>query len=559
MATYNVLDPETEKMGGLVNMTRKAVKNAVNNSPNPQVIVDPIDSGNNGSSGTMENTLGTTKPVSENTNGSTATSSLRTMNSGGYGPNETNDLNSYFGSSGSGPGGRDENYWRRKDIGGGSWGVLPAGATPKSKPKSYTEPTPSPDIGSSAVGTFTGGTEELTGSRKAIGEALVSDYDNQKKIADQLNKERKESRESLTGAVDDDRLKAIEERYSASEEQMNEWMKGVVGNVDDVNREHLARIGGLQQQLEEAAREDWNRISAEYKDRSADAMVAAGHSINANFDRQIQSLQAKVKEGDPEAVAQLAQLKAAKSQALGAQLSNIKVATNDTMAKLNTTMASLSSSARDRGATFMCYASQSTNEIKSRLLTDILPNIRQQMALDRYQNDMVLEQFRLNGKMDLANFLQTMPIYNVSSGSLMVTLAELYEQQQRENAEYNSQAASGSQAPKKSPSGSSPAPGGRIPAPTPSPGGGTKPPSTPSPRPPVRIQPQPPSGQAPDLAPIPEGKQEGDTWTEKGADNTWTEYMIQDGKVYYKYHGGNVNMKEWEERRVTRTMAGASI
>jgi len=276
---------------------------------------------------------------------------------------------------------------------------------------------------------------KLTGNQRVLADALMADYMKQQKAETKLNSERDDVRKGLmdlfnqqsgatqSGAVGD---------YNKAMEKVQTSMDTGEAATKKALADHLTRTDNISNKLAADAAKDWATVKGDAKDRSADAMNVAAQSINANFDAKIRDATARAKEGNPEAQAELAQLKASKSGALGAQLSEIKVAVGEQLNNLNMTMASLTNAARTSGATFQSYASQLNTQLTTEYLGKVLPELQATWAYNKLQAELGIEQMRLNGATSLADLLGNQQYYNTSMGGFIASLAELFSQQQAE-------------------------------------------------------------------------------------------------------------------------------
>jgi hypothetical protein len=276
---------------------------------------------------------------------------------------------------------------------------------------------------------------KLTGNQRVLADALMADYMKQQKAETKLNSERDEVRKGLMDLFNQQagttKSTAVTD-YDKAMEKVQTSLDSGEATTKKALADHLTRTDKMASKLAADAEKDWATVKGDAKDRSADAMNVAAQSINANFDAKIRDATARAKEGNPEAQAELAQLKAAKSGALGAQLSEIKVAVGEQLNNLNMTMASLTNAARTSGATFQSYASQLNTQLTTEYLGKVLPELQATWAYNKLQAELGIEQMRLNGATSLAELLGNQQYYNTSMGGFIASLAELFSQQQAE-------------------------------------------------------------------------------------------------------------------------------
>ena len=270
--------------------------------------------------------------------------------------------------------------------------------------------------------------EQMSGDDRIKAEAMMSDYQNRLGLNQQLMDERGEIRDMMMERMGTlgEGLDETSSEFASKSGKVDEQIATSGEGLGGVLGEHLSRMRETGDEMMTGAQQDWDTVKEQYQDRSADAMNVAAQSLNANYDRQIQDATARAKEGDPEAALELKQLKAAKANALGAQLSTIKVAINDRMADINMNMASLKSNARSLAGTFMSYASQLATETEANWLTKTKPALMQSQMLNKAQMDLAISSMRDSGLVGYADFLQSQPVYYTSLGDITAVLSELW-------------------------------------------------------------------------------------------------------------------------------------
>jgi hypothetical protein len=265
---------------------------------------------------------------------------------------------------------------------------------------------------------------EIGEKERPLAAAAIMDFEADKARTDQLNEKNKLIGEAVARGGDKYRSALDEEKM-----KLADTPPGLEGAKESAQA-HLDRIWGLKDELYDKAQQTWDRVNAAYDDKTAEAIDAGAQSMINDYDMRIGRAQALANEGNPEARAEVVRLEAEKRRAIGQVLSQTKAFFAEMQTSMDTTMAGLTMGAAEAGATMASYASQ----LVTQLAGDVWPKMEQQWLLSQTQTNMAIEQLKMNNRLEIANFLQTQPVYSVNLGGLTAILAELTELS-REEAE----------------------------------------------------------------------------------------------------------------------------
>jgi hypothetical protein len=262
----------------------------------------------------------------------------------------------------------------------------------------------------------------LSPEQEAQMKAVIGDY--QQKISDSkfMNDKNQEALALKRASYD---------RFSEGLDDVNAQLAGAGSKIEESIRRgeeaaiaYRDRMEEVYDDLKTTADRDWQKVRDEYKDMTADTIQSVASSITGNYDRELSDLTARAKEGDVEARAMIPQVKAAKHQAIGQELSRIKTARNDMVAQINSNMASLKAENMKHGASLLSYGHKNYSDVMSQ----VLPNLRASWAMNSAEINLSIEQMRNAGQNDIADFIAAMPLHSVSVGPTVALLAELTSQ-----------------------------------------------------------------------------------------------------------------------------------
>jgi hypothetical protein len=255
----------------------------------------------------------------------------------------------------------------------------------------------------------------LYADQTPLAQAALMDYEKQVEKTTLLNQRNQ--------GIADDYQKKMDE-YAATLTKISEeaGLRAKTPLIDEsVLQEHLTRVDKISKDMVASAEANWKKVSSENKDMSATSFEVIGQSLMENFGRQEQDLMSRVKEGDPQAQQELASVRAAKSQAIAGEMGKIRIASQENLNNINLNMANLVNQASMQGATFKSYASQAVLDVQ----TKVVPQLELQRSMDATTSMYNIEQMKMQGAGNVATFLQSIPHFHTSVGSVVAMLNAL--------------------------------------------------------------------------------------------------------------------------------------